>query len=58
MIRKEPLIDYSQSHVVTFVNYLVILEKKTLNKVVAKTIREERWKEKEEKQARKTMDVG
>jgi hypothetical protein len=58
MIGKERLIDYLQSHVITFVDYLAILKKKYLNKVVAKIIRGKRWKEKEEKQVRKTMDVG
>jgi hypothetical protein len=31
-IGKIHLVDYSQSHVVTFVDYLVILKKKVLNK--------------------------
>ncbi len=46
---KEPLIDYSQSHVVTSTNYLSILQKKTIDKKVANNIRKVQVKEREEK---------
>jgi anti-anti-sigma regulatory factor len=49
--------DYSQSHVVTFVDCLAILKKKALDKTTVKTFKEERRKEREEKQARKIVDV-
>jgi hypothetical protein len=37
---KEPLVDYSQSHVVTSFRYLDILKKKTMEKAIAKEIKE------------------
>jgi hypothetical protein len=37
---KEPLVDYIQSHVVTSVEYLNTLRKKTMDKVVVKEIKE------------------
>jgi hypothetical protein len=36
---KEPLVDYSQSHVITFDQYLNIMWKKAMDKVVVKEIR-------------------
>jgi hypothetical protein len=46
---KEPLIDFSQSHVVTSYEYLDIpLGKKTMEKVVVKEIRTCKRKEKED----------
>jgi hypothetical protein len=36
---KEPLIDYSHSHVVTFVEYLNILRKETMDKTTAEEIK-------------------
>jgi hypothetical protein len=39
---KEPLVDYSQSHVVTSFEYLDILKKKTMEKAIAKEIREDK----------------
>jgi hypothetical protein len=35
---KEPLIDYSQSHVVTSIEYLNIIKKKIMDKPIAKEI--------------------
>jgi hypothetical protein len=46
---KEPLIDYSQSHVVTFVEYLNILRKETMDKATAEEIKEGKIKEREDK---------
>jgi hypothetical protein len=43
---KEPLVDYSQSHVVTSYQNLNIMLKKTMDKTTAKEIREDIWKEK------------
>jgi hypothetical protein len=37
---KEPLVDYSQSHVVIFAKYLNILRKKTMDKATTKEIKE------------------
>jgi hypothetical protein len=37
---KEPLIDYSKSHVVIFVECLNILRKKTMDKATTKEIKE------------------
>jgi hypothetical protein len=44
---KKPSIDYSQSHVVTSFEYLDFLRKKTMEKIVAKEIRtnKRKWKE-------------
>ncbi len=53
---REPLIDYSQSNVVTSRDYLNVLQKKNINKATADNIRKAH-KEKEEKQARKAMDA-
>ncbi len=39
---KEPLIDYSQSHVVTNFEYLDIIKKKTMEKVIVEEIREDK----------------
>jgi len=39
---KEPLIDYSQSHVVFSFEYLDIIKKKTMEKVIAKEIKEDK----------------
>ncbi len=46
---KEPLVDYSQSHVITYDQYLDIMWKKAMDKVIAKKIKEHRQKEREEK---------
>jgi len=39
---KEPLLDYSQSHFVTNSKYLDIPKKKTMEKAIAKEIREDK----------------
>ncbi len=49
---KEPLIDYSQSHVMITIEYLNILKQKTLNKAIAKEIGEGKKKERKEKWAK------
>ncbi len=56
-IGKIHLVYYSQSHVVTFVDYLAIMKKKALDKAIIETIKEERRKKREEKRTRKIMDV-
>jgi hypothetical protein len=49
--------DYSCSNVVNFDKYLVILKKTKLDKVVMKKVNKERWKEREDKQTRKTTNL-
>jgi hypothetical protein len=55
---KEPLVDYSQPHVVTSFKYLDILTKKTMENKIIKEIREGKQKEKEEKQAKQVAELG
>ncbi len=50
---EKPLIDYFQSHVVTYFEYLVILRMKTMKKTVAKEIRIGKIKDKEDRQAKR-----
>jgi len=50
---REPLVDYSQSHVMTSIHYLSALQKKNINKVIANNVREAWVKEKEENKLRK-----
>jgi hypothetical protein len=38
---KEPLVDYSQSHVVTSYQYLNIMQKKVMEKTIIKKIKKE-----------------
>jgi hypothetical protein len=45
---RESLVDYSQSHVVTFDEYLQIMRKKVMDKEKTKIIKEQRRKEREE----------
>jgi len=54
----EPLIDYYRSHVVTSVEYLSILRKKTMDKVVAKENKEGKRKEIKDKQAKRILELG
>ncbi len=54
--RKEPLLNYSQFHVVTNVEYLVVMHKKAMEKVVVDAIRETHCKEKEENRVRKSAN--
>jgi hypothetical protein len=49
---KEPLVDYSSSHMVTLDQYLVVLKQKVMDKKVVK-IRELKAKEKEDRRSRK-----
>jgi hypothetical protein len=49
---KEPLIDYNQSHVVTFDEYLQILHKKAMDKEVTKIIKEQKKKGKGKNKAK------
>lgn len=48
---KEPLVDYSSSHVVTLDQYLVQLKQRAMEKKVAKNIEELKAKEREEKRS-------
>jgi hypothetical protein len=50
--KKKPLIDYFQSHVVTSFEYLDILRKKTIEKVVVKEIKANKRKDKKIKQVK------
>jgi hypothetical protein len=54
---KNTLVDYSQSHVITSNQPLNIMWKKTMDKVVVDEIKEDRWKEREEKKLKKAIDV-
>jgi hypothetical protein len=45
--------DYSQSHVETSVEYLIVLHKKAMEKAAIKVIKETRHNEKEENTVRK-----
>jgi hypothetical protein len=55
---KKPLVDYSQSHVMTTSKYLDILRRKIMEKVVVEEIREGNWKEKEENRTKRTTKLG
>jgi hypothetical protein len=46
---REPLVDYSQSHVVILEEYLTIIQQKVLDREVAQLIRETRRKKKQNK---------
>ncbi len=52
---KEPLIYYPQYHVITFNQYLNIMQKKAMDKVTTKEIKKDKQKEREKK---KLVDVG
>jgi hypothetical protein len=54
----EPLIDYYRSHVVTSVEYLSILTKKTMDKVVAEENKEGKKKKIKNKQAKRILELG
>jgi hypothetical protein len=49
---KEPLVDYFQSHVVTFVKYLNILKRKAMDKETTKEIRWFKGKKKKDKRVK------
>jgi hypothetical protein len=55
---KEPLIVYFQSHVVTSFEYLDILRRKTMEKVVAEEIRVGKTKDKEDRQVKGVAKLG
>lgn len=55
---KEPLVDYSQSHVVTSYQKLNIMSKKMVDTATAIFFGEERWKEKEKKKFKRKAYVG
>lgn len=55
---KKSLVDYSQSHVVTFDKYLNIMWKKAMDKAIAKEIIEDKWKEREERKLKRVIDMG
>jgi hypothetical protein len=53
---KEPLIDYDKSLIVTSNEYASILHQKVMDKEVVKEIREQKWKEREDKMAKCVID--
>jgi hypothetical protein len=55
---KDPLVDYSQSHVVTFNQFKNIMWKKAMDKVVVEEIREDKQKEREDKKLKRAACVG
>lgn len=57
ILGKEPLIDYSNSHVVTSKQYLVVLKQKKMDKEVADKVRVLKAKEREEKRSRRFQDT-
>ncbi len=54
----EPLVDYSQSRVVTSVEYLSILRNKPMDKVAIEEIKEGKWKEIEDKRTKRVSKLG
>jgi len=52
---KEPLVDYFRSHVVTSIEYLGILQKKTIDKTTTKEHNKAIRKEREENKAKKPI---
>ncbi len=54
---KEPLVDYSNSHVMMFNQYLVVLKQKTMDKEVTDKVRVLKIKEGEEKKSRRFQDT-
>jgi hypothetical protein len=54
----EPLVDYSQSDVITFDQYLNIMWKKAMDKVIVKEIREDKQQEREDKKLKRGTYVG
>jgi hypothetical protein len=54
---REPLVDYSQSHVITSNEYLRIMQQKAMDKEVVEHIQENKSEERQEKQARKTLTM-
>ncbi len=54
---REPLVNYSQSHVVKSKEYLRIMQQKAMDSKATKQICESRRKERQEKQARKTFTM-
>jgi hypothetical protein len=47
--KKIVLIDYSQSHVVSFAIYLEIVQRKVMDTIIKNKTREVQWKEREKK---------
>jgi hypothetical protein len=50
---KDPLVNYSQFHVMTNVEYLIVMHKKNMEKASTKVIRETCHKEREENKVKK-----
>jgi len=57
ILRRKPLVDYSQSHVVTSNQYLDIMWKKAMDKTIVEEIRRGKRKEKKEKM-KIVVDLG
>ncbi len=53
----ELLMDYSNSHVVTLDQYLVVLKQKAMDKEIVDKLREKKVKEREKKRPRKAKRV-
>lgn len=54
---KEPLVNYFQSHVITFEEYHAILKKKTMEKVDVNEARETKKKQKKDGRLRKVVNT-
>ncbi len=54
---KEPLVDYSQSHVITFEEYFAILKKKTMDKVVVDEAIKTKRKQKKDDRLKKVVNT-
>jgi len=57
ILGKEPLVDYSNSHVMIANQYLVMLKQKTMDKEAMDKIKELKAKEKQEKRSRRFQDT-
>jgi hypothetical protein len=57
ILGKEPLVDYSNSHVVTSNQYLAVLKQKTMDKKAMDKVRELKAKERQEKKSKRFQDT-
>ncbi len=51
---KEPLVDYFQSHVITYDQYFDVMWKKAMDNAITKEIKKHRRKEREEKRLKRS----
>jgi len=54
---RDPLVNYFRSHVMTSIEYLGILQIKTIDKITTKEHNKAKWREREKNKARKAIDV-